>query len=342
MAPVSSDKVVFTHGKKAKEKVRKCGASAKRKAVQLGEGAQVFSAVVHFNPTYGQLDGAVHVPDGQSIPDVNRFLAELVKGMHGTGRRRRATRRRRKRSTSEPGQSTAEIGDTIEVGVVGSSVRGTPDTVGYEDATAKEVASGDVDAPHEIEADDDGAAVFGVTVSGVQQDDADVGETPSNPAEHEQRTDLAPLNHDGESMMEDFSMSDADTASATGAAEEGSFLGLPEIDLRDIFEMEACASTFVSVGDSELGTLEGQSSDTIPGQNRLEVELSGETRKEGTAAAEMAALSYQPKVPQTRTIATARAYRPDKSSFKIHRFFCRVSQRIRLARYGGELNTGHV
>ncbi|KAK1484806.1 hypothetical protein CABS01_17209 [Colletotrichum abscissum] len=221
-------------------------------------------------------------------------------------------------------------------------MRGTPDTVGYEDATAKEVASGDVDAPHEIEADDDGAAVFGGTVSGVRQDDADVGETPSNPAEHEQRTDLAPLNHDGEGMMEDFSMSDADTASAIGAAEEGSFLGLPEMDLRDIFGMEACASTFVSVGDSELDTLEGQSSDTIPGQNRLEVELSGEARKEGTAAAEMAALSYQPKVPQTRTIAAARAYRPDRSSFKIHRFFCRVSQRIRLARYGGELNTGHV
>ncbi|KAF4772717.1 hypothetical protein HER10_EVM0004341 [Colletotrichum scovillei] len=338
MAPVSSDKIVFTHGKKAKEKVRKCGASAKRKAVQLGEGAHVFSAVVHFNPTYGQLDGAVHVPDGQSIPD----LAELFKGMHGIGRRRRVTRRRRKRSTSEPGQSSVEIGDAIEVEVVGSSVRGTPDGVGDEDTTAEEVTSGEADAPHEVEADDGGAAVFGGTVSGVQQDEADVGEPPSNPVEHEQRTDLAPLNQDGEGMMGDFSMSDADTASATGAAQEGSFSGLPEIDLRDIFEMEACASTFVSAGDSELGTPEGQSSDTNPGQERSEVETSGETLKEGTAAVEGAALSHQPKIPQARTIAAARAYRPDRSSLKIHRFFCRVSQRIRLARYGGELNTEHV
>ncbi|KAK1656941.1 hypothetical protein BDP55DRAFT_687469 [Colletotrichum godetiae] len=340
MAPVSSDKIVFTYDKKAKEKVRKCGASGKRKAVQLGEGAQVFSAVIHFNPTYGQLDGAVHVPDGQSIPDVNRFLAELVNGMHGCGRRRRVSRRRRKRLTSEPGQSPAEIGDSIEVGEVGSSVRGTPDTVGDEDATAKEVTSGEADAPYEVEADDGGAAVFCGTVSGFQQDEADVGEPPSNPAKQGHRTDLAPLNHDVEGIMGDFIMSDADTAGSINAVEEGSFLGLPEIDLRDLFEMEACASTFLPVGDSELGK-QGQSSDAIPDQERSEVETSGETR-EGTAAAGRGAFSHQTKVPQTRTIAAARAYRPDRSSFKIHRFFCRVSQRIRQARYGGELHTEHV
>ncbi|KDN60879.1 hypothetical protein CSUB01_12459 [Colletotrichum sublineola] len=66
-----------TYGKRAKDKVRKSGSSAKRKAIQLGKEAGVFSAVVYFNPTYGCLEGAVHVPDGQVIPDVNRFLEEL-------------------------------------------------------------------------------------------------------------------------------------------------------------------------------------------------------------------------------------------------------------------------
>lgn len=75
MAPMVPGEVVFTHDKKAKEKVRKCGTSAKRKALQLGKGARVFSAVIHFNPTYGQLDGAVHIPEGQSMPDVNEFVS---------------------------------------------------------------------------------------------------------------------------------------------------------------------------------------------------------------------------------------------------------------------------
>ncbi|OBR01973.1 hypothetical protein CH63R_14545 [Colletotrichum higginsianum IMI 349063] len=35
-------------------------------------GEAVFSATIDFNPTYGQLDGAV-VPEGQSIPDINQL-----------------------------------------------------------------------------------------------------------------------------------------------------------------------------------------------------------------------------------------------------------------------------
>ncbi|KAK1641525.1 hypothetical protein BDP81DRAFT_403559 [Colletotrichum phormii] len=255
MAPVVSNEVVFTYDKKAKEKVRKCGASAKRKAVQLGKGAQVFSAVIHFNPTHGQLDGAVYVPDGQSIPDVNGFLAELVNGMHGGVRRRRVIRRQRKRTTSEPGQNTVETGDNVEMGEVGSSVQGEPDVVGVEDAKAKEALSGDVDAPHEIEADDDGAAVFGGTVSDVPQDHADVDEDPNNPAGYQLPADTALFKHDVEGLMGGFVMSDTDTASAMNAAGEDSFLGLPEIDLHDLFEMEACASTFRSVGKVEGGDI---------------------------------------------------------------------------------------
>ncbi|KAK1966791.1 hypothetical protein LY78DRAFT_669483 [Colletotrichum sublineola] len=72
-----------TYGKRAKDKVRKSGSSAKRKAIQLGKEAGVFSAVVYFNPTYGCLEGAVHVPDGQVIPDVNRFAPTRHGLLHG-------------------------------------------------------------------------------------------------------------------------------------------------------------------------------------------------------------------------------------------------------------------
>ncbi|OHE93866.1 hypothetical protein CORC01_10765 [Colletotrichum orchidophilum] len=64
--------------KRAKDKVRKSGTSAQGKALQLGEFAGVFSAVVYYNPTYGWLDGAIHVPEGQDIPDVNAFFAQIL------------------------------------------------------------------------------------------------------------------------------------------------------------------------------------------------------------------------------------------------------------------------
>ncbi|GKT88558.1 C2H2 finger domain-containing protein [Colletotrichum tofieldiae] len=58
----SSDDILYEHGKKAKDKVRKCGGSVIRKTLKLGQEAGVFTATIHYNPTYGQLDGAVHVP----------------------------------------------------------------------------------------------------------------------------------------------------------------------------------------------------------------------------------------------------------------------------------------
>ncbi|KAK1977578.1 hypothetical protein LZ30DRAFT_692068 [Colletotrichum cereale] len=64
-----------TYDRRAKAKVCKSGPSAKIKTVQLGENAGVFAAVVYFNLTYGCLEGTIHVSNGQSIPDVNRFAA---------------------------------------------------------------------------------------------------------------------------------------------------------------------------------------------------------------------------------------------------------------------------
>lgn len=72
-----SHNIVYEHDKKAKEMVRKRGGSAKGKAIKFGQEARVFSATIHYNPTYGQLDGAIHIPEGQSIPDVHQFVSQL-------------------------------------------------------------------------------------------------------------------------------------------------------------------------------------------------------------------------------------------------------------------------
>ncbi|GKT61195.1 patatin-like serine hydrolase [Colletotrichum tofieldiae] len=111
MAGASSEKTTCLYDKRAKDKVRKSGGSAKRKAVQLGEEARVFSAVVHFNPTYGRLDGAIHVPEGQHIPDVNGFLAELLNGLHSKSRRRDPQRAQMRH---QPAQDT-QGGGSMEI-----------------------------------------------------------------------------------------------------------------------------------------------------------------------------------------------------------------------------------
>lgn len=64
------------HDKKVKETVRKRGSSALRKAISLGRDANVFSLHIHWNPTCGALDGAIHLPEGQKLPDLNQFVRQ--------------------------------------------------------------------------------------------------------------------------------------------------------------------------------------------------------------------------------------------------------------------------
>ncbi|GKT51726.1 uncharacterized protein ColSpa_11907 [Colletotrichum spaethianum] len=135
MAGASSEKTIYTYDKRAKDKVRKSGDSAKRKAVQLGEEARVFSAVVHFNPTHGRLDGAIHVPEGQSIPDVNGFLAELLNGLHSTSRRRDPQRAQMRH---QPAQATQGGGgveiDAADVSYYIAADRNSAASAGYPKA----------------------------------------------------------------------------------------------------------------------------------------------------------------------------------------------------------------
>ncbi|KAK1658075.1 hypothetical protein BDP55DRAFT_683744 [Colletotrichum godetiae] len=98
---------------KAKAKVRKSGRSAISKTLKLGREARVFTATIHYNPTYRQLDGAIHVPEGQSIPDVNQFLLDLYHGRHHIDRQRRS---RAIRSAARPQKrETTPIVDGVAV-----------------------------------------------------------------------------------------------------------------------------------------------------------------------------------------------------------------------------------
>lgn len=65
----------YRRDENTENEVRDFGDSAKRQAIQFGQVASVFSAVVYYNQISGQLDGAVHVPRGQSIPDVNQLVS---------------------------------------------------------------------------------------------------------------------------------------------------------------------------------------------------------------------------------------------------------------------------
>ncbi|KAK0373222.1 C2H2 finger domain-containing protein [Colletotrichum limetticola] len=148
--------IVYEHDKRAKEKVRKCGGSAMRKTLKLGQEARVFTATIHFNPTYGQLDGAVHVPEGQSIPDINQFLLDLYHGRQHIDRRRRS---RLTRSTARHlRRESTPVLDEITVEMSDSESQELPTDAGKEGASREDAnadpqpdPTGDQHESHQLE-----------------------------------------------------------------------------------------------------------------------------------------------------------------------------------------------
>jgi len=57
-----------------KEMVRKRTTSAVPKAIQTGKLGNIFTAYIFWNPTYRELQGGVHVPEGMDLPDLNKFV----------------------------------------------------------------------------------------------------------------------------------------------------------------------------------------------------------------------------------------------------------------------------
>lgn len=62
------------HSKPEKDKARKRGRSLKGKTIELGNYCNTFAALVYWDPTHRQLEHALHLPEGQTIPDLNKFV----------------------------------------------------------------------------------------------------------------------------------------------------------------------------------------------------------------------------------------------------------------------------
>ncbi|TIC97268.1 hypothetical protein CH35J_006541 [Colletotrichum higginsianum] len=220
MAGATSGKTIHAYSKRAKDKVRKSGDSAKRKAVQLGQEARVFSAVLHFNPTYRRLDGAVHVPEGQSIPDVNGFLAELLSRSRDPQRapmRHQPVQDRPGGSAALHDEITAETGN-IEI-----------------DANAEGTVDADADISHNIAADRNSADWIGNPRAG--HDDTPTATT--DPDDETQRhrgmgNDLAFFGASRDAENQEM----PDGAVADGVSGHDTSIRMFDVGSQDVFEME--------------------------------------------------------------------------------------------------------
>ncbi|KAJ4307333.1 hypothetical protein N0V88_000716 [Collariella sp. IMI 366227] len=59
--------------KRRREKARKRGKSAMRKALETGRDCEIFTAFVYWNPTHRRLEGTVYLPEDVDLPNVNDF-----------------------------------------------------------------------------------------------------------------------------------------------------------------------------------------------------------------------------------------------------------------------------
>ena len=66
------------HTKPQKEMVRKRTESGMSKATETGVLCNTFIAYVFWNPTYKELQGVAHLPEGMDLPDVNEFVRSTL------------------------------------------------------------------------------------------------------------------------------------------------------------------------------------------------------------------------------------------------------------------------
>lgn len=66
------------HTVQEKAKARKSGPSAKQKTLELGEKANVIAFMGYWDPTHLCFRAAVHLPEGETLPDVNRLVSLTV------------------------------------------------------------------------------------------------------------------------------------------------------------------------------------------------------------------------------------------------------------------------
>ncbi|KAF4897230.1 hypothetical protein CGCVW01_v013753 [Colletotrichum viniferum] len=205
--------------------------------------APVASPVIHFNPTYGQLDDAVHIAQ----------LAELVNKTRKVGGQRRITRRQRKETDVEPDQITVKTGDTRLEGVI-SSVKVESKAVA-EDLTTSEVVGEDVDAPHEIEADSHVVIALSGEAPDAQQVEAPSSEESFSSAALELPTETAKFSQDV-CETEYSIVCGTETANAPIESEGDSFVDLLELGFNDLLEINDLLEMETDGADAPSGSVD--------------------------------------------------------------------------------------
>jgi hypothetical protein len=71
-----------SHARVEKAKVRKRGSSLRSKTKELGELCNIFSAVVYWDPTQRKMEYAMHLPDGERLPDINAIVRHFYYRFH--------------------------------------------------------------------------------------------------------------------------------------------------------------------------------------------------------------------------------------------------------------------
>ncbi|KAM3516636.1 hypothetical protein MY4038_010364, partial [Beauveria bassiana] len=68
------------HGYSEKAKARKSGPSLLRKSEELADKANVFAAAIYWEPTHKCHRIAARLPEGETLPDLNRLVADALAG----------------------------------------------------------------------------------------------------------------------------------------------------------------------------------------------------------------------------------------------------------------------
>jgi hypothetical protein len=71
---LGDDADIGEYNDKEKAKVRKSGPSLIRKTMELAKKGRVLAVTVYWDPTHGCHRVAAQLPDGESVPDLNRLV----------------------------------------------------------------------------------------------------------------------------------------------------------------------------------------------------------------------------------------------------------------------------
>ncbi|KAJ3495023.1 hypothetical protein NLG97_g3694 [Lecanicillium saksenae] len=98
---LGDDAYIGEYNDKEKAKVRKSGPSLIRKTIELAQKGRVLAVMVYWDPTHRCHRVAAQLPDGESVPDLNRLVAEALAGRlpEPKAQRKRVLARRGPRTT---------------------------------------------------------------------------------------------------------------------------------------------------------------------------------------------------------------------------------------------------